>query len=33
MTCNGDPTDGYENTNWQDALYKTTLTTQSQPFG
>lgn len=25
MTCNGDPTDGYENTNWQDALYKTTL--------
>ena len=25
MTCNGDPTDGYENTDWTEALYKTTL--------
>lgn len=25
MTCNGDPTDGFENTNWQEPLYKTTL--------
>ena len=25
MTCNDDPTDGYENTDWTEALYKTTL--------
>lgn len=25
MTTNGDPTDGYENTNWQAPLYRTTL--------
>ena len=25
MTCNGDPTDGLENTDWQEPLYRTTL--------
>ena len=25
MTTNGDPTDGFENTNWQEPIYRTTL--------
>lgn len=25
MTTNGDPTDGFENTDWQEPIYRTTL--------